>query len=1198
MLSPFTVDASEDAGSYTAKSTLAGTRVRTDLKDVASAITVVTQKFLQDTGAKNSQDLLVYTPSTEVAGLRGNFSGQGGASVYQEQLVNPSNTTRVRGLDSADNTRDFFLTDIPWDGFNVGRVDLQRGPNSILFGVGSPAGIINTSLNTAGFKTSYKYENVTSSYGSQRNSVDFNQVLLADELSVRFAALNDRQGYQQDYAYNNSTRYYGALRFEPKLFNSEGAHTSIRANYENGQVKSNNPRTLPPEDMISPFFLTGNDAYGNPNLNKTIINQYTPGQGGNSTLVNNTYNKGGFAQGRTYWPTVLSYFNGSANSTPGVAPGVLSGIPTNVISGQINTGWAIDQNGNISAPSKPGNGPSIAGLPGFRPVAIPNYQQWAANTNIPGGGYYADVTMSDPSIFDFFNKLLDGPNKKEWQNWNAYNIAASQTFWNDRLGVEAVYDKQTYTSGQIGFLQGVNYAIEIDPNVTFSDGSYNPNIGRPYVANSAAGGNTETTTTRESSRLTAFADLRFEDFMGKTKLAKILGRHVITGLLNLDHKDSKDYQWSQYATDLGWEELNNLDQSVKVTNYRQFDWVDYIGSSLLNASSAKGANLGGITNLIAPPANNSVRYFNSHWNKPTNPNDPGYVNPNDPYTTVNYNTGATVASTQNNNPANYVGWQTAQVKWLNADNASDLPALVTGGKTLKYRNSSQALTWQGFFFDGDLAATYGWRKDDITNYATAAPVDAATGVTALNYGTDSSSKTTVSGQSRTWGGVYHVPKSLMEKIPGGWGLSGFYNESSNFKADAPRTNLAGQALPNPDGDTKEYGITITALDEKLSLKVGHFETVVHNATFNVTNGNSIAGLGGNGYWLWAAPSWGYGYAANVQYGLDGKYGAASSNGNNWNYAYQDLAQAGASSAALAAVADPNSPGFLATPQAALEKQIVDAWLKLPVADGFFNYFGIAPGIDPAKAHASGKLYDAFANWNNGAPVGAQQPGAINSVSTVDNVSKGTEWELNFQPVRNWNITVNYAKTDATKTNIDPATLKFMADNLAFYTGPGGQLRLWGVGGSAIGPSWVTNVYNPYLVSALAAGQSTPEVSPWRLNLVTNYSFETGKVKGLFVGGAVRMEAGRIAGYKYDPTTLALDVNSPYVGPNDEHYDLWVGYQTKFTLKKKINWRIQLNLRDVGDKTELVAARYQPDGTIALSRIQQGMTWALTNSFDF
>jgi len=102
-LSPFVVDASADQTGYKANTTLAGTRVRSDLKDIASSISVVTQQFLQDTGAKNNADLLVYTPSTEVAGIRGNFTGIAGAPVYQENTVNV--TTRVRGLDSADNTR-------------------------------------------------------------------------------------------------------------------------------------------------------------------------------------------------------------------------------------------------------------------------------------------------------------------------------------------------------------------------------------------------------------------------------------------------------------------------------------------------------------------------------------------------------------------------------------------------------------------------------------------------------------------------------------------------------------------------------------------------------------------------------------------------------------------------------------------------------------------------------------------------------------------------------------------------------------------------------------------------------------------------------------------------------------------------------------------------------------------------------------
>jgi hypothetical protein len=54
---------------YKMMSTLAGTRVRTDLRGLASSVSVVTEGFLRDTGATNNKDLLVYTPSTEVAGL-------------------------------------------------------------------------------------------------------------------------------------------------------------------------------------------------------------------------------------------------------------------------------------------------------------------------------------------------------------------------------------------------------------------------------------------------------------------------------------------------------------------------------------------------------------------------------------------------------------------------------------------------------------------------------------------------------------------------------------------------------------------------------------------------------------------------------------------------------------------------------------------------------------------------------------------------------------------------------------------------------------------------------------------------------------------------------------------------------------------------------------------------------------------------
>src|SRR5580700_1719140 len=251
VLSPFVVDSSEDRDSYKANSTLAGTRVRTDLADVASAISVVTEQFLQDTGATNAQALLVYTPSTEVAGLRGNFSGTAGSAVSQENTV--SATTRVRGLDSADNTRDYFLTDIPWDSFDVGRVDLQRGPNSILFGTGSPAGIINVSTDGASFNNSYNVTNRVDGFGSLRDSVMLNQEIIPGILAIRLAALQDDEKYEQSPAYENTTRYYGAFRFDPQLFGKD-SHTSIRGNFERGQYTANAPRDVPPSDEITPWF--------------------------------------------------------------------------------------------------------------------------------------------------------------------------------------------------------------------------------------------------------------------------------------------------------------------------------------------------------------------------------------------------------------------------------------------------------------------------------------------------------------------------------------------------------------------------------------------------------------------------------------------------------------------------------------------------------------------------------------------------------------------------------------------------------------------------------------------------------------------------------------------------------------------------------------------------------------------------------
>ena len=1213
VLSPFVVEAAEDAGGYSAKSTLAGTRVRTDLKDVSSAISVVTTQFLKDTGAKNGNDLLVYTPSTEVAGIRGNFTGVAGTGVYQENTV--STATRVRGLDSADNTRDYFLTDVPWDGFNVGRVDLQRGPNSILFGIGSPAGIINTSTNDATFKTAYSVEDRIDQYGSFRNQVDLNQNLIKGVLSLRFAAVKDNEKYEQSQAYNDSTRYHAALRFDPKLF-VEGSHTSLRVKYENGKVRSDNPRQLPPVDEITPWFKTGKDAYGNPGYNKFIINQFTltnanpsgvplPGATG-STLASATYELGGWAQSRSYWPDVINYYEATPTNLNNVANKSPAGAtPIQTIVAQANVAKGL-------------NAGNIPGVTTFRPMGIPSMSQYAANvgtvsgypgTPIPGGVYYADVVLTDPSIFNFYKNLLDGPNKREWQNWKTLNVSMDQTFFHDRLAFNVAFDHQEYDSGSNAWMTGSNYAIGIDVNATYANGVDNPNAGRPYVANAASAPslNYSDSKVRDTFRLTAFAELRASDLLGETPLAKILGKHNFTGLYEKYTLVANHITWAEYATtpDYITSNSNNANAANTLNSNRSFEWLAYVGPSLTKASSAAGANLRNLNFAIVPPAKQQALNFNATWNKPIVPGTPGYVDPTAVYTWTNLQSGVNNTGTQIDNPANYVGWSNQQISWMRDSNPADFPSLVQSANRTRFRDTSKGITWQGYMLDGDLVPAFGWRKDTITNLNTNAVTDQNTGFTSLNYPDDYSTRTDVEGTSKSWGVVYHLPKSIISKLPGDSTVSVFYNHSKNFKADAQRLSLAGLPIPNAAGDTKEYGITFTTLHDKLSLKVDWFKTKVANATLGETAGNSIGGLGNNAYFIADGSIWGYGWATALQDGLRGK----TPNSNYWDYGLNDDGYD----------SNLNNPIRLAVN--AKSQAIVDAWLKAPFPATFFSSYALSPPLDPTIGARTGNLRDSYPlgyDDSNG-PIPGSGSNFGNHQITVDNLSKGTEVELTAQPTKNWNLTVNYSKVSATHENVDAAAQQFIGAMTKFMNGPGGQVREWYNGGSTLGSQWNNSIVAPFTVQLNELGHAAPEVSPWRLNLVTGYNFDQGSLKGVNIGGAFRTEAGRIIGYHYSPTfknvnsndpnyatnlitglnplTLGgLDVNQPFKGANETHVDAWIGYSRKFG--RDINWRIQLNLRSVGEKDRLLAARIQPDGSVALARIVQGMGWQLTNSFDF
>jgi outer membrane receptor protein involved in Fe transport len=257
VLSPFVVDASKDEG-YRATSTLAGSRINTDLKDVASSITVVTKEFLTDIAAVDINDILAYTANTEGSrDYTATVQTLGRAS--DSIAANPQTANRLRGLASADIVRDYFYTIGTWAGFdtyNLDQVTINRGPNSVLAGLGSPAGIINYSPQTASVARNFNSVSLRyGSFGDQRATFNSNVVAKKDVLAFRVAGAYSDKGFKQEPSFNKDKRLYAAMTWQP------WSKTTFRANYEHVNVKSNNPNTITPEDDVSQWVALGKPTY-------------------------------------------------------------------------------------------------------------------------------------------------------------------------------------------------------------------------------------------------------------------------------------------------------------------------------------------------------------------------------------------------------------------------------------------------------------------------------------------------------------------------------------------------------------------------------------------------------------------------------------------------------------------------------------------------------------------------------------------------------------------------------------------------------------------------------------------------------------------------------------------------------------------------------------------------------------------------
>lgn len=263
MLTPFEVSTNQDTG-YAGQDTLSGSRLRTNLKDVAAAISPMTAEFLRDIAATSIEGAMEYGVGTRMETDDARAAGPVGDG-YSDGF----RAIRIRGLPGGGRSINFFGAPGEVDLYMTERLEVSRGPNSILYGFGSPAGKINVASKQAlTNKNAYSLSNRSDSWGGQRWVYDANLVPIKNVLGLRAVVLRGRESSWRAAGYNDQDRLFLAGKWQIDR------KTTLKAEIEHGYTKRFVPRPFFGNDLKSTW-----DANGQPIFNNFAAN-YVPGTAG------------------------------------------------------------------------------------------------------------------------------------------------------------------------------------------------------------------------------------------------------------------------------------------------------------------------------------------------------------------------------------------------------------------------------------------------------------------------------------------------------------------------------------------------------------------------------------------------------------------------------------------------------------------------------------------------------------------------------------------------------------------------------------------------------------------------------------------------------------------------------------------------------------------------------------------------------
>ncbi|MBA3527324.1 MAG: TonB-dependent siderophore receptor [Sphingomonas sp.] len=209
---------------YGVRSTLTATRTKTDIRDIPQALTVISERQIEDQALRSFNELLLFVPGATPATGEGN----------RDQFTIRGNNT----------TADFFIDgirdDVAYyrDFYNADRVEVLKGPNAMIFGRGGGGGVINRVLKRASLGSYRGFLVSGDSHGGRRVTGDIDQ------------PLGSAVGLRVNGVYENSDSFRRNVELEryainPTLAFVAGPSTRIDVGFEHLRDERTTDRGVP-----------------------------------------------------------------------------------------------------------------------------------------------------------------------------------------------------------------------------------------------------------------------------------------------------------------------------------------------------------------------------------------------------------------------------------------------------------------------------------------------------------------------------------------------------------------------------------------------------------------------------------------------------------------------------------------------------------------------------------------------------------------------------------------------------------------------------------------------------------------------------------------------------------------------------------------------------------------------------------------